>query len=108
MASERERSVPALQRRSDVRDEPGYTELLAELKSRIRDAQLRAAIAANREMISLYWDIGRTISERQDREGWGTSIIEQLGRDLRAAFPDVRGFSSRNLWRMRALYRAYA
>ncbi len=58
-------------------------------------------------MISLYWDIGRTISERQDREGWGASIIEQLGRDLRAAFPGVQGFSSRNLWRMRALYRAY-
>jgi predicted nuclease of restriction endonuclease-like (RecB) superfamily len=108
MASQRKRSAPALQRRSDVRDAPGYGELLADLKSRIHAAQLRAAIAANREMISLYWDIGRTISERQDREGWGASIIEQLGRDLRAAFPGVQGFSSRNLWRMRALYRAYA
>jgi len=107
MATRRERSATAVQRRSDVRDVPGYGELLADLKSRIREAQLRAAVAANREMISLYWDIGRTIAERQDREGWGTSIIEQLGRDLRAAFPEVQGFSARNLWRMRALYRAY-
>jgi predicted nuclease of restriction endonuclease-like (RecB) superfamily len=108
MPSKRKTSAPAIQRHCDLREVPGYGELLADLKSRIRAAQLRAAVAANREMISLYWDIGRTISERQDRDGWGTSVLEQLGRDLRAAFPETQGFSSRNLWRMRALYRAYA
>lgn len=85
----------------------GYGELLEELKSRIREAQIRAALAVNREMLGLYWQIGRAIHQRQEREGWGAAVIERLARDLRAAFPDVQGFSPRNLWRMRALYRAY-
>jgi predicted nuclease of restriction endonuclease-like (RecB) superfamily len=86
----------------------GYGELLEELKSRIRAAQVRAALAVNREMITLYWDIGRAITQRQDREGWGTSVIDQLATDLQAAFPGVQGFSTRNLWRMRAFYRAHS
>jgi predicted nuclease of restriction endonuclease-like (RecB) superfamily len=82
----------------------GYAELLDTLKTRIQCAQTRAALAANRELIQLYWEIGKEITERQAREGWGTSIIERLARDLQVAFPDVAGFSSRNLRYMRKFY----
>jgi predicted nuclease of restriction endonuclease-like (RecB) superfamily len=93
---------------TSITQEPaGYGELLEDLKSRIRSAQVRAAVAVNRELIGLYWDIGRAIVERQQREEWGSAVIERLSRDLRAAFPEVQGFSPRNLWRMRALYVAY-
>lgn len=87
---------------------PGYGELLEALKTRIRGAQIRAALAANRELIALYWDIGRAIVGRQRSDEWGTSVIERLSRDLRAAFPEAHGFSPRNLWRMRRFYLAYA
>jgi len=87
---------------------PGYGELLEALKTRIRGAQVRAALAANRELIALYWDIGRAIVGRQQSDEWGTSVIERLSRDLRASFPGAHGFSPRNLWRMRRFYLAYA
>lgn len=86
---------------------PGYGELLEALKTRIRGAQVRAALAANRELIELYWDVGRAIVGRQQSDEWGTSVIERLSRDLRAAFPEAHGFSPRNLWRMRQFYLAY-
>ncbi|HEU4560297.1 MAG TPA: DUF1016 N-terminal domain-containing protein [Longimicrobium sp.] len=92
-----------------VAQEPaGYGELLEDLKSRIRSAQVRAALAVSRELIGLYWDIGRAIVERQQRQEWGSAVIERLSNDLRAAFPEAQGFSPRNLWRMRALYLAYS
>lgn len=87
---------------------PGYGELLEALKARIRGAQVRALLAMNRELIALYWDIGRAIVGRQQSDEWGTSVIERLSRDLRAAFPDAHGFSPRNLWRMRRFHLAYA
>ena len=82
----------------------GYAELLNRLKSRISATQIRAALAANGEVIQLYWDVGKEITERQEREGWGSSIIERLARDLQAAFPGVSGFSPRNVWDMRQFY----
>ena len=82
----------------------GYGELLESLKERIRGAQVQARIAVNRELIQLYWDIGREVAVRQQQEGWGSAAIERLSRDLRGAFPDAQGFSPRNLWRMRAHY----
>ena len=85
----------------------GYGELLESLKARIRGAQVQAKLAVNRELIQLYWDIGREVAERQQEEGWGSAAIERLSRDLRGAFPDVQGFSPRNLWRMRSLYLSY-
>jgi len=85
----------------------GYGELLESLKERIRGAQVRARVAVNRELIQLYWDIGREVAVRQQQEGWGSAAIERLSRDLRGAFPDAQGFSPRNLWRMRALYLSY-
>lgn len=78
-----------------------YPELLARLKREIGAARTRAALAVNEELIRLYWWIGREILTRQDREGWGTRVIERLATDLRAEFPEMRGLSVRNLEYMR-------
>jgi predicted nuclease of restriction endonuclease-like (RecB) superfamily len=97
---------PAKKRAASVL--PGsYEELLLEVKERIRSAQTRAAVAVNRELVTLYWQIGREILDRQARERWGARVIDRLSADLRAAFPGQRGFSSRNLKYMRALAEAY-
>jgi predicted nuclease of restriction endonuclease-like (RecB) superfamily len=85
----------------------GYVELLEELKNRIRHAQVRAVVAASRELICLYWEIGRAIVERQERENWGKAIVDQLAADIQRDFPGIEGFSSRNFWRMRAFYLAW-
>lgn len=84
-----------------------YAELLGLIKQRIRQGQTRAVLSANAEMILTYWDIGRMILERQEREGWGASVIPRLSRDLRNELPEVKGFSERNIGRMIAFYRAY-
>lgn len=84
-----------------------YADALAEIKCRIRTARLRTVMAANAAMVLLYWDIGRLIIERQDREGWGARIIDRLSADLRQAFPDMSGLSSRNLKYMRAFAAAW-
>jgi len=85
----------------------GYAELLEDLKDRIRRAQVRAAVAASRELNLLYFDIGRRIVEQQAQEGWGAKVIDRLAADLRAAFPGRSGFSRTNVHRMRAFYLAY-
>ncbi|MEI2578168.1 DUF1016 N-terminal domain-containing protein [Scytonema sp. PRP1] len=84
-----------------------YEEFLGELKERIRQAQVQAALAVNRELILLYWQIGRDILWRQQQQGWGAKVIERLAADLRKAFPEIKGFSSRNLKYMRAFAEAY-
>jgi predicted nuclease of restriction endonuclease-like (RecB) superfamily len=85
----------------------GYPTMLADIKSRIRAAQIKAALSVNRELIELYWDIGKLITTRQKMEGWGKSVVERLSGDLRNEFPQIAGFSSRNIWRMRSLYLAW-
>jgi len=85
----------------------GYAEWLAELKSRIHTAQQRATRAVNRELVLLYWQIGRDILARQAEQGWGAKVIERLAQDLRVAFPDMKGFSPRNLKYMRAFADAW-
>jgi predicted nuclease of restriction endonuclease-like (RecB) superfamily len=85
----------------------GYAAFLDSLKKRIQRAQTKAILAANREVIQLYWDIGRLICERQEHAGWGQSVLERLADDLRKAFPGVTGFSRSNVFRMRAFYLAY-
>jgi predicted nuclease of restriction endonuclease-like (RecB) superfamily len=84
-----------------------FVALLADLKARIRAAQVKAALAVNREMIGLYWGIGRSIVERQEAEGWGKSIVDRLAADLQKEFPGESGFSPRNVWRMRSFYLAW-
>ncbi len=85
----------------------GYEQLLGDLKERIRRAQVNAALAVNRELVTLYWQMGRAILQRQAQEGWGAKVIDRLARDLRAAFPEMKGFSPRNLKYMRAFAAAY-
>ncbi|MBP9855295.1 MAG: DUF1016 family protein [Candidatus Omnitrophica bacterium] len=84
-----------------------YKSALEALKIRIKSAQLKAATSVNRELILLYWDTGKEIVRKQENEGWGKSIVERLASDLRKEFPDLKGFSPANVWRMRAFYLAY-
>lgn len=84
-----------------------YATTFAELKKQIQTAQLRAVTAANKELVRLYWTIGKTIVEKQENNGWGTKVIEKLARDLQNEFPGVEGFSKRNVFRMRAFYLEY-
>jgi predicted nuclease of restriction endonuclease-like (RecB) superfamily len=88
-------------------DRTNYQELLIEIKERIRSAQYAALKAVNHELISLYWDIGRSIVERQQTAGWGKSIVEKLAQDIQLEFPGISGFSVRNLWNMRNFYLTY-
>jgi len=85
----------------------GYADWLADLKTRIHTAQQRAVLAVNRELVLLYWQIGRDILTRQAEQGWGAKVIERLAQDLRAAFPDMKGFSRANLMYMRAFAAAW-
>ncbi|MDG5494881.1 PDDEXK nuclease domain-containing protein [Niveispirillum sp. BGYR6] len=85
----------------------GYASWLADLKGRIHSAQQRATLAVNRELVSLYWQIGRDILSRQAEQGWGAKVIDRLATDLRAAFPQMKGFSPRNLKYMRAFAEAW-
>ena len=84
-----------------------YPLLLESLKSRIQQARLRAATAANKELILLYWHIGSEILQRQKAQGWGAKVVAQLAADLKRSFPDMQGFSPRNLLYMRAFAEAY-
>ena len=84
-----------------------YPKLLEGIKARIRKAQIKASLSVNNELIRLYWDIGKSIVERQRAEGWGKSVVERLAADLQREFPGVGGFSAANIWRMRAFYLAY-
>jgi predicted nuclease of restriction endonuclease-like (RecB) superfamily len=85
----------------------GYAEWLAELKHRIHAAQQRATLAVNGELVLLYWQIGRDILARQAEQGWGAKVIDRLAKDLRSAFPEMKGFSPRNLKYMRAFADAW-
>lgn len=86
---------------------PAYLAFLQGIKDRIRHAQVGAALAANRELILLYWDIGREILAQQREEGWGAKVIDQLATDLRRGFSELKGFSPRNLKYMRAFAEAW-
>ena len=84
-----------------------YKTFLGEIKERIHKAQYDAFKAVNKELITLYWDIGRSIVAKQDKLGWGKAIVETLAKDLQKEFPGIQGFSSANLWRMRNFYLVY-
>ncbi len=84
-----------------------YGNLLSDIKTRIRQAQVKATLSANAEMIAVYWDVGRMIYERQQHEGWGTGVIPRLAKDIRNELPKVKGFSERNIGYMIRLAREY-
>jgi predicted nuclease of restriction endonuclease-like (RecB) superfamily len=85
----------------------GYAEMLGQIKRRIQQERLRIVMAANSAMVLLYWDIGRMILDRQNRAGWGAKVIDRLAMDLRDTFPEMKGFSPRNLKYMRAFAAAW-
>ncbi len=84
-----------------------YGDLLADIKAKVRGAQIRAALSASRHMLALYWDIGRLIQGRQREAGWGAGVLTRLATDLKTELPEVKGFSERNLKRMTQYFRAY-
>lgn len=84
-----------------------YEKILADLKKRIRESQLKASVSVNKELLILYWNMGKTIVEKQEKSRWGTNVLEKLSKDLQNEFPGVEGFSRRNISRMRAFYQNY-
>ena len=84
-----------------------YGKLLADIKKRIQQAQTKAILSVNAEMILMYWDIGRIIADRQKNEGWGAGVIPRLSKDLHNELPEQKGFSERNLKFMVQLYKVY-
>lgn len=84
-----------------------YATVLSDLKTKIRSAQVRAALAVNRELLGLYWQIGQAILSRQAEQGWGAQVIGRLSQDLRTEFPELKGFSPTNLKYMRMFASAY-
>jgi predicted nuclease of restriction endonuclease-like (RecB) superfamily len=84
-----------------------YVDMLRSIKAAVRDSRLYAQRTVNRELIGLYWTIGREIAQRQEKEGWGRSVVERLSSDLCREFPGMHGFSARNLWDMRRLFEEY-
>jgi predicted nuclease of restriction endonuclease-like (RecB) superfamily len=85
----------------------GYGETLREVTALIRETRLRTVLSANAAMIQMYWGVGHVILERQAKEGWGAKVIDRLSADLRAAFPEMKGLSPRNLKYMRAFTAAW-
>lgn len=84
-----------------------YLNWISSLKERIRSAQIKAAVSVNVEMIALYWDIGRTIVEKQEYSNWGAGLIKQMAKDLKKELPEVSGFSQANLYVMRQFFLFY-
>jgi predicted nuclease of restriction endonuclease-like (RecB) superfamily len=84
-----------------------YTLFLSDLKSKIKHSQYEAMKAVNTHLIQLYWEIGKSITEKQAQQGWGKSVVENLSKDLQAEFADMRGLSARNLWLMADFYAEY-
>jgi len=84
-----------------------YPKILEEIKTRVRSARIKASLSVNRELVTLYWEIGRLILQRRKAEGWGARVIDRLSADLRREFSDMKGFSSRNLKYMRKFAESY-
>jgi hypothetical protein len=85
-----------------------YRQWLSELKAKIKESQLRAGLKVSAEMLALYWQLGKSITERQKKSNWGGKIISQLANDLSSEFQDVQGFSRSNLFNIRKFYQFYS
>ena len=86
---------------------PEYLNFKNEITARIRSAQYEALKAVNNELIALYWDVGKRITEQQTALGWGKSVVENLSRDIQKEFPGIQGFGVRNMWDMARFYAEY-
>ena len=107
MAKKSDKTIAKRASSSAAKDLKGYKELLQGIKKRVKTSQIKAAVAVNRELIQLYWEIGRSIHVKQEQEGWGAHVIEKLAKDLQSAFPGIEGFSRANIFRMKAFFSAY-
>ena len=92
----------------DVRIDQEYTQWLGEIKARYRNAQIKAAVRVNAEQLLFNWALGRDLVMRKAEEKWGSGVVEQISLDLQAAFPESKGFSPSNLWRMKQWYLFYS
>ena len=99
---------PALVRIHDVKLDDDYIQWIQDVKQRFRKTQIKAAVKVNSEQLLFNWQLGRDLVIRKAEEKWGSGIVEQVSLDLQAAFPDVKGFSARNLWNMKKWYSFYA
>lgn len=104
MTKKRSSKPLSVKTKSSLKD---YAQTLSAIKIKIQEAQIKSVLAANKELLKLYWAIGETIVKKQEQNGWGSSIIERLAKDLQNAFPGIEGFSPRNIARMRAFYLSY-
>ena len=84
-----------------------YQQWLAGLKEKIRNSQLKAALQVNTQMLALYWEIGKELTEKQEQSSWGDKVITQLAKDLGSEFPGVKGFSATNLKYIRKWFQFY-
>lgn len=84
-----------------------YPQTLLQIKNRIHQARYQAFSRVNQELIGLYWDIGKIITKKQEKENWGKSVVERLSKDIQIEFPGIRGFSIQNVWYMRQFYLTY-
>ena len=99
---------PFVVRSHDVRKDSEYREWLLEIKNRYRNTQIKAAVKVNSEQLLFNWQLGRDLVTLRAEEKWGKGVVEQLSLDLQDAFPNVKGFSARNLWFMKQWYSFYS
>ena len=92
----------------DVKLDSDYIQWINTLKSRFRKAQIKSAIKVNSEQLLFNWQLGRDLVERKAEDKWGSGIVEQVSLDLQKEFPNIKGFSARNLWNMKKLYSFYS
>ena len=103
-----EKDAPKVVKIHDVKIDREYMQWLGEIKARYRNAQIKAAVKVNAEQLLFNWQLGRDLVMRKAEEKWGSGIVEQVSLDLQAAFPESKGFSTTNLWRMKQWYMFYA
>lgn len=99
------KNLPAIKKTEVPTD--NYARFISSLKEKIRSSQIKAAVAVNRELIKLYWEIGEDIIEKQKKEGWGSKVLEKVAKDLQSEFPGIEGFSRANIFRMKAFFNAH-
>ena len=100
------KKVPLAVEKTEV-SAANYTKFISSLKAKIRSSQIKAVLAVNKELIKLYWEIGGEIVEKQEKEGWGSKVLEKVAKDLQNEFPGIEGFSRSNISRMKAFFTAY-
>jgi len=99
--------IPASKALAKVIDEKEFADLVQTIKNLIRQHKLAAWKHVNNELLLLYWEIGAEISRRQAIKGWGEAVVEELAKELQNEYPGEKGYSARNLWRMRTFYAEY-